>query len=429
MEQTRPNQKNILLDSLKIMILIIVLGKFFSIAASSFFEIDFQEYIPSLNPFANNFEKFNPMRLAYGERANKPDSNIILINLGEKNRKGIAGLLDKINSYQPKVVAIDAFFRRSKDAETDSILELSLSKIHNLVLAALVDHDINGKETFNTSLDRFTKHGESGYAQLLINTELNKVESFIPKININGNEINSFSAAVVRAYSQAEYEKLMKRNNESERINFIGNHESFCVVDIEDTTSLKHNIIKDKIVLVGFLDIGPFGEIYTNADVVSTPIGRNDAPDMFGLVAQANIISMILNENYINEPPEFMQLICILLILYLNIYLLSLLHTRLSKWYNALTIQYIVFVMLSYLFVTTILLTKIHYLYNPTYLIMMVTVAIPFVEVYYNIKDNVEMKIISARKKFILILKPKKRKQEAPPEDMIKEPDEVDNKD
>lgn len=384
--------KTLLIDSTRIFLFIVLL--FITLRSITYnFLLDIEDYIPSLNPFSNNFEKFDPMRLAYGENSVKIDSNIVLINLGEQNRDGIAHLLDEIVKYVPKVVAIDAFFIRPKDKFKDSLLESSLSKIPHLVLAAAINSDDHGRLKYDESYKSFSKYGESGFVQINFNKELNKAESFSPIISIDGKVRNSFSTTITKFFSPEAYNKLLKRKNSDERINFIGNHESFIVADLNDSSRINKKLIKDKIVIIGFLDVDPFGGIRTNEDVLRTPIGGSDAPDMFGMVVQANIVSMILNSNYINEPPGIIELLLVFLILYANIVALALLHYKLSKWYNAITIPYIFFVMISYLLFTTFLLVDLNFYFNPTVLIMMITLAIPVVEIYSNLKSKIDDKI------------------------------------
>ena len=66
------------------------------------------------------------------------------------------------------------------------------------------------------------------------------------------------------------------------------------------------SFIKDKIVLLGFMGINLNDKTFE--DIFFTPLNERYAgksfPDMYGVVIQANIISMILNKKYINTMPQ-----------------------------------------------------------------------------------------------------------------------------
>jgi CHASE2 domain-containing sensor protein len=90
-------------------------------------------------------------------------------------------------------------------------------------------------------------------------------------------------------------------------------------------------------------------------DKFITPLNKNYAgktrPDMYGVVVHANAVSMILNKDYIDVLEEWQQNAIAIIICFLNVALFSLIHHKLPKWFDILTIllQLIQIVMLTFL--------------------------------------------------------------------------------
>ena len=81
------------------------------------FLLPFQINIDLLNPVTRTLQDFDLNDVCFSkfrdQDAIPADTNIKLVNigrLGELNRTQIAKLVETVNKYSPKVVAIDAFF-------------------------------------------------------------------------------------------------------------------------------------------------------------------------------------------------------------------------------------------------------------------------------------------------------------------------------
>jgi hypothetical protein len=85
------------------------------------------------------------------------------------------------------------------------------------------------------------------------------------------------------------------------------------------------------------------------------------APDMFGVTIHANIISMILEEAYINQMPELLNIIIGVVICFLNVWYFYYLHRNKSQYYDLLTktIQFVETVII--LFFVVLVFDKLHY--------------------------------------------------------------------
>jgi hypothetical protein len=59
---------------------------------------------------------------------------------------------------------------------------------------------------------------------------------------------------------------------------------------------------------------------------------------MFGAVVHANILAMILNEDYVDGLPEWMEYIIAIIICFLNVLLLYWIDTRFPIWFDGLQV-------------------------------------------------------------------------------------------
>ena len=98
------------------------------------FSIDF------LNPIVSTIEQLNISDI-YVSKVQKQtkipqDSSIVLVNIGNLNRKGIAKQIEILNKYSPKVIGIDTFFRNLKESGSDSSLAAVLGSVSSLVMVS-----------------------------------------------------------------------------------------------------------------------------------------------------------------------------------------------------------------------------------------------------------------------------------------------------
>lgn len=245
------------------------------------------------------------------------DTNIILVNIGEPDRKNIANQLKIISRYEPRVVALDVIFRNMKDSATDVILTESMAQIPNLVLASEIHIEENdGTKRFvhSESENAFSKNGISAHVGLIKRID-NKAAGFVPVDYSFKYPVYSLPVKIVQLFDSSKAQKIIARNNPSELINFKRNIDKYTVFDINGLQEGKNlDRLRDKIVILGFLGQGL--DINSSGDRIHTPLNKvyigNGIPDMYGVVVIANIVSMILEEDYINTNiyyPEYLQYI------------------------------------------------------------------------------------------------------------------------
>ncbi len=325
------------------------------------FTIDF------LDPIQNTIEDFNASDVVFSQVRNydkiETDEDIVLVNIGYLNRKGIAGLINIINRYDPKVIGIDTFFRKPKDEDLDSALARAFSKVENLVLVSEL-LELNQDSFFDSiaySHSMFNKRAQTGYANFVIDNEdqFRVVRLVKPREEVNEEERLAFAVKLAKIYSPDKTEEFLARNNDVEAINFKRNigDGKYLTLDIDDVFSNPCGLdfLKDKIVLLGFL--GPDVKTMVFEDSFFTPMNENYLgkahPDMYGVVVHANVISMILEGDFITRVHNWMKIVLTFLIIFANMALFYYIETRFENLYETANL-FIIFGEIILVFVTMI---------------------------------------------------------------------------
>jgi CHASE2 domain-containing sensor protein len=272
-----------------------------------------------------NFYVLNPMKLALKDfdfndiayaKAHKDDSikvdrRIVIVNTGHLDRAEIGFLIEAVSGYKPKVIGLDIFFEGEREPEKDSILREAFKKTKNLIGVSVADtvdgHIMIRKNNFDDVIPK------RGYANLL-GEEIGTIRGYAPFEEVDGKKYPQITSAIVREFDQSAYEKLVKRNKGDEIINYtraVNNEDKkkYQVVEPDAlyNDGIDSNMLKDKIVLLGYINLEDQNDI---EDKKFTPMNHKfygkQHPDMFGIVVQANIISMVLDGNYIKKMPKWM---------------------------------------------------------------------------------------------------------------------------
>ena len=284
------------------------------------FDFDF------LDPIQNTIQDLDVTDIVFSkirDESNVPfDSTIILVNIAP-TRKDIARQIENINKFHPAVVGFDSFFRALKGKELDNAIELAFSKIKNLVLVSQLIYNKSTKEfdTLLTSHKRFNQYAKTGFANFVLSEEqFRTVRTFSVKESYKDSIEYSFPAQISKIYSPEKFEKFIQRKIDNEIINFKRNISKYKTIDYLQSldSTADFSFVKDKIVLFGFL--GPDIKTLSSEDIFFTPmniqyVGKS-YPDMYGVVVHANIISMIMEEDFINTVPEWISITLLILIIY-----------------------------------------------------------------------------------------------------------------
>jgi CHASE2 domain-containing sensor protein len=242
------------------------------------------------------------------------DHNIIIVNIGYKNRAELGQLIKIISDNQPKVIGGDIFF----DQEVDTIdiigthlLSNEMQSIDNLVLAsAFVGQTDDGIDVIARQSPAIRKYVREGIVNLNIATddpEYGTVRSFTPVTDINGTDHISFGFLVASFLDST----VLKYANERDMMirwygyGNVGNN-SLAVFETFDSDQIlkgdfEKKDIEGKIVLLGFM--GETVGDYVPGEIFFTPLNKKiigrSLPDMYGVEVHANIIKMIVDKDFI----------------------------------------------------------------------------------------------------------------------------------
>ena len=315
------------------------------------------------------------------------DPRIIIVNIGNLSRGEVAEQVRLIRQYNPKVIAIDSYFNcegglrdsvncpQLLDQMGNLLLANAIAEAGNVVLVSkLLQTDslsnsnaIDGYDSVEYSDPIFSDFSKHGFANLVTEAvfqdDIKLCRKFIPQWNVNGENHYAFAVETCMLFDSVKTRRFLDRNNEEELVNYRGNVEiqdlklkslatkqtgstnfptMFYAVDVDQVQrgEILGEIFKDNIVIMGFLG-ARFGDI-TWSDKYFTPLNSKVAgranPDMFGVVVHANIAAMILNEDYIDEIPEWGKYSIAFLVCLLTVALFIWIDQKLPQWFDAMSV-------------------------------------------------------------------------------------------
>jgi len=367
-----------------------------------------------LNPIGEALSDMDITDIVFSKLRKDPDAhqndNIVIVNIGNLNREGIAKQLEIIEKNNPKVIGIDAFFRELQDPHQDSTLSASLRQIDNLVLVTKLNQynpELKIFDTLETSNPLFLENAHLGFANLITPAKeqdnFKVCRSFSPVEWTTGGKQQLFALVLAELFDPTTVTRFNQRQNTVELINYGGNivgansknsefTNKFTVLDWMDVFegNFVSDVFEDKIVILGYL-----GEDLNDTsweDKLYTPLNMKYAgrtnPDMYGVVVHANILSMILNDNFIGSMSEMAGIVVGALLCLVNVICFSLIYKLLPRWYDGLTKSIQLIEALILLLVVVMVFNIFSYKLNLTLGIIAVLFAGDSLEVYYGVLKN-----------------------------------------
>lgn len=217
----------------------------------------------------------------------KVDPDIIIINIEEGDRAFIGKLLLTIDSCNPKLIAIDAWFINEKDSYQDSILVTALRLIDNDILGYTLDPD--GLPLRSHYKFRNFVSGEG----LAVLDNIDGISSHITPVHvIEGEEHELLPLTIVKKWKPDFINRFDK--DETIPIEFTRTLDQFVHFNGSGLT-VKSNFqyLQDKVVLLGYL--GPSNEDKHFSPIRQVMNYKDGEPDTYGVVIIANEILTILN--------------------------------------------------------------------------------------------------------------------------------------
>jgi CHASE2 domain-containing sensor protein len=366
-----------------------------SVTAFSFLVMWGVSFITKLNAFS----AFDPISQALGEFQltdyvfskfrvpPNPDKRIVIVNLSQATRRELGQAVSIISQHKPKVIGIDGFFNceggfydtlncpQLRDTLGNMMLANAISEAGNVVLVsrllqsrATVDAGlIDVYDSVEYSDPMYMDNAKGAFANLVTEASYQEdvkiCRSFIPKVNVKGKDMLAFSVTMAMMYDSAKTKQFLARGNEEEIINFLGNinipnvkvkylrdkmsnvsdFNAICyAIDWWDFIDNKYDpeIFQNSVVILGYL--GNYLGDAAWEDKFFTPLNTKVAgranPDMFGPVIHANIVAMILNEDYIDGISFNTQVVIAIIMCFLNVLLFFWIDTKFPLIFDGLSV-------------------------------------------------------------------------------------------
>lgn len=284
-----------------------------------------------LNPIKLGLKDFDFNDIFYSKVGNNQrkdvDSNIVVINIGHSNREGIAHIINKVASYEPTVMGLDALFSGPREPFEDSLLSDAIRRNKNLVLATKYQTDSIGKliagENFFSNISSLNGYVNFPYSS----DDWESIRTYYPfkKDEKDHNLIlPSFTSVLVKEYDSLKFLEIEKNIDKKITINYTrkvtAKKKQYQVIEPENllTDQVDTAAIRGKIALLAYVNIDP-NDI---EDKKFTPMNEKYAgkstPDMNGIFVHANIISMIMEDNYIKKVPLWGNILLAIIVCWLH---------------------------------------------------------------------------------------------------------------
>ncbi|MDN5203542.1 CHASE2 domain-containing protein [Fulvivirgaceae bacterium BMA10] len=378
-----------------------------------FFVLELFTIFNFLDPIGDALDDMEITDLVFSRLREEPkaDDHILIVNIARLPRRGIAQQIKIINKYKPKVIGLDVFFEQPFEDGIlgDTLLQEALSEVENLVMVSKVADYQEATDSYNQlehSHLKFRQFASTGHSNLT--TEASRQEEykscrfFMTTPRVKGKTEPAFAIKIAQIYDQNAVDKFLSRNNEKEFINFKGNAlggtggfgNKFYALDTQDVLNENFvpDIVEGKIVIFGFMG-EDFNDVTTVEDKFYTPLNPQYAgrafPDMFGVVIHANILSMILNGDYINEMGTASGVVLSVFLCFFNVALFSWIYWRYPDWYDGVTKTIQLFETILLLLLIVMFFHWFNYKINLTLGIVSVLLAGDILEFYYGVIKNI----------------------------------------
>lgn len=365
----------------------------------------------AFDPIGEMFSDFELTDVVFSQLREEPmaDEELVIVNIGELNREGIAHQIEILNKYNPKAIGLDVLLEESQTWENDSMLVRVFKETPNLIVGEKVV-DLNEDETEFTNIERpadhLAEHVEFGFVNLITDAsqqyDLKVCREFPPILSVNGEKRYAFSVRLAMAIDSAKTQRFLDRGNEVEIINYKGNSYN----PISQTPRMKYftldvmqvleedfvpELIEGKVVIM--CTMGKFlGDVLTREDFYFTPMNDRYAGkaehDMFGGVIHANIISQILDEDHIDAMSENQSIIMAVILCLINVFFFKMIYGAMPKWYDGITK---LIILIEVLFLASLMIYMFYYVnYKIDITLTLIVVALSgdAIEVYQGVIKN-----------------------------------------
>jgi CHASE2 domain-containing sensor protein len=348
-----------------------------------------------------NFYVLNPMKMALKDfdfndiryaKAHKDegipiDRRIVVVNTGDLDRAQLGFLIEKVNEYNPKVIGLDIFFDGPREPGKDSILKSVFARTKNLVAVSVsypTEHgEIKIRENYFDSV-----LPKRGYANLVAE-DVGTIRYYAPFEEIDGKRYPQITSAIVKEYNDTAYHRLEKRHKQVETINYTRavndeDKKKYQIIEPEDLYNdmVLKSQLEGKIVLLGYVNLDP----NNIEDKKFTPMNHKfygkQHPDMNGIIVQANIISMVLDGNYIKKMPKWVAWVFAILIGWLHMSLYIRYYLESHIWFHLVAKLTQVFSVIFFAYLGMIIYDKFSVRLDMKYTLYVIALAVDVIYFY-----------------------------------------------
>ena len=390
----------------------------------------------AFDPIAQALSDFELTDYAFSNLRPDPlvDQRIVLVNIGNLSRAEIAQQISIISQFKPRVIGVDGFFNcegglrdtvscpQLLDTLGNLMLGNAIQQAGNVVLVSKLHqsdsirkNDVsNVYDSIEFSDPVFQDNAFHGYANLVTGARYQEdvkiCRSFMPALPVGNKPEYAFAVKMTMLYDSVKTMRFLARGNDEEIINYRGNidvqdvrisylkgkdlgttHYPVMFFALETDQVFKQeflpDMIKDNIVIFGYL--GSYIGDPSWSDKFFTPLNNKVAgranPDMFGLIVHANIVAMILNEDYVNELAEWQNYLIAFLFCFVNIAAFFWINHRAPLWFDSVSLMLQVLQIALLMGFTIYLFAGSSFKLDLTLTLAAIAAAGPCFEFYHNV--------------------------------------------
>ncbi len=293
--------------------------------------------LEALQPLESAISNFDMMDIYYSKlnaTEGKFSKNVVIVNIGDADRKEIGNLIDFISIGEPAAIGVDVFFEKPRHTYGDTLLSNVIQSNPNVVMAAYVDEE----KTAYIESDSLFRSAHSGFTNFIgVDARYSTIRYFRPKVEHE----QAFSVAISHQVNPEATDAFLMSSDKKQAINYIGNYHSFLMFEKDEVLglSIDPEVFNDKVVLLGYLG-NRINDQYNVEDRFYTPLNERvtgrSVPDMNGVVIHANIIEMILTKNWVTLMPSGLKYGVSIVITYLHVLLFMFLIIKWNLYFDAL---------------------------------------------------------------------------------------------
>lgn len=341
------------------------------------------------------------------------DQRVVLINTQRTDRAKVAATISYLHRHGAGAIGVDLLFDSVTGSAADTALARALS-LPGVILAYAFPEVLTGKSNYASAAiggeEGVRSHEYFGNSARQAFINLGSDDGFTVRAFEPVHEGDtSFALKLASVVDQSVVDDAAARSCDVEWINFRrpqpGERNyiypinpqgaiqySHLLIDdfLQDSASYEARFWKDKIVLLGFM--GEDEDALSMNDRYYTPLNmryyHRSLPDMHGICIHANIVSMLLDRDWVNEMPKWAIYIFCFLIFAVNFLIFDELHHRQKVTVLAVrVIQLIQFVLL--LVVCVMLMASQSYKVAFMLPIVSVIMSFEFFELYHYLRRKI----------------------------------------